>query len=223
MKNLQIQNLTNIHVEKTRAIFNKKNYAFFEKGAFNLNIIGIRENDIFENTFSDTLNVIYKNKAGDWQILETPWTTLAGTKGHGGEQSPLTGRETGTGVDGVAVLCEQQIRGGFKFVNSFKGFTRYPYLDQIKPALYYRDNDKDGKITKGLVYPGNYKTCIHRMSDNDVQSKEINSDFVVWSQGCSGSPEPDFKKFVNLVRGSALFYGNIFTYTILHRNDFLAI
>ncbi len=222
--NMNNQNLINLHIEKVQEIFKKKNYAFFSKGIFNLNLIVIRENDLFENTFSDTLNVIYKDATNEWQILQTPWTTLAGTLGKGGEKNPLTGIETGTGIDGVAVLCEQQIRAGFKFVDTYKGFTKYPYFDQIKEADYYRDNDRNGIITRTRqIYKGNYKTCLHRMSNNNQNSNQVNFSFASWSQGCNGSSEPDFRQLVELTRKAVASYGNIFTYTIIHRNDFFNV
>lgn len=217
---MNTQDLTNLHVEKIRAIFKSKNYAFFDTGIYNLNIIGIRENDIFENTFSDTLNVIYKDETQQWQILQTPWTTLAGTLGKGGEKKPLTGVETGTGVDGVAILCEQQIRAGYYFVDDYVTWLKYPFLNQIKSAFYYRDNDKNGIITRDKKYFGNYATNIHRMSNNAQNAQQINSNLVAWSQGCNGSPEPEFKKLLALLRKASFLYGKQFTYTIIHRNDF---
>ncbi|TAG01837.1 MAG: hypothetical protein EAZ44_07870, partial [Cytophagia bacterium] len=50
------------------------------------------------------------------------------------------------------------------------------------------------------IYNGNYKTNLHRMTNNGVISRFVNYWNVGWSQGCNGCPEPDFKKIVALVR-----------------------
>lgn len=199
----------------------KLGYVFFENGDFNLNLIAVRENDVFENTFSDTLNIVYKEN-GIWKLEKYNWTTLAGTFGVGGEQNPLTASQTGTGVSGTAVIVEGQYRGVFRFVDSVnynRLWLQYPYFDQIKNMNYYRDNDKNGIITRGSVYNGNYKTNLHRMTNNGVISRFVNYWNVGWSQGCNGCPEPDFKKIVALVRKAVALYGNIFSYTLLHRNQ----
>ncbi|MDX1903796.1 MAG: hypothetical protein SFU27_06510 [Thermonemataceae bacterium] len=207
-------------IEQIKAVMQKKEYVFFEKGDYNLNLIAVRENDSFENTFSDTLYVIYKVK-GIWQMLVLPWTTLAGTKGIGGEQKPLTGAQTGTGVDGVAVIVEGQYRSVFNFVDTYTGFSKYPFFNQVQPMNYYRDNDRDGKITRtGKVYRGNYATLLHRMSNNGVASNEVNTEWASWSQGCNGCPEPEFARLVELTRKAVKLHGTLFTYTLLHANSF---
>ncbi len=206
-------------IEKLKSVCQKKGYAFFENGDYNLNIIAIRENDLFENTFSDTFHLAYKVN-GVWELRTTKWTTLAGTLGKGGEKSPLTGAETGTGVSGTAVIAEGQYRGAYQFVDTYTGWLWYPYFDQIKNLKYYRDNDKDGKITRTTIYEGNYKTNMHRMSNNGVRSEQVNFWNVGWSQGCMGSPEPQFKLMLSAVRESVKIFGHKFTMTLLHRNDF---
>lgn len=211
----------NEEILKLKNACQKLGYAFFEDGDFNLNLIAVRENDVFENTFSDTLNIVYKEN-GLWKLEKYNWTTLAGTLGVGGEQNPLTASQTGTGVSGTAVIVEGQYRGAFRFVDSNNYNTlwlQYPYFDQIKNMNYYRDNDKNGIITRGRIYNGNYKTNLHRMTNNGVISRFVNYWNVGWSQGCNGCPEPDFKKIVALVRKSVALYGNIFSYTLLHRNQ----
>lgn len=206
-------------IEQLRATCKRLKYAFFEKGDFNLNIIAVRENDIFENAFSDTLYIAYKVK-GVWQLLTLPWTTLAGTLGIGGEQNPLTGAQTTTGIDGTAVILEGQYRGVYKFVDSYTGWLWYPYFDQIKDMKYLRDNDKNGVVTRaGKVYEGNYKTNMHRMSNNGIPSRFVNFWNVGWSQGCQGNPEPEFRKLLFAVREAVKLYGDIFTCTLLHRNQ----
>ena len=206
-------------IEQIKAVMLKKGHKFFGGGDYNLNLIAVRENDTFENTFSDTLYCIYK-KAGTWQMLTLNWTTLAGTLGIGGEKNPLTGAQTGTGVDGVAVIAEGQYLGAYQFLDTYRGFLSYPYFTQIKNISYYRDNDKNGIITRGKLYVGNYGTFLHRMSNNGVVSGYVNFDWASWSQGCNGAPEPEFRKLVDVARQAVIFWGDKFSYSVIHANDF---
>lgn len=203
-------------IEQLRASILARNYAFFEQGDYNLNIVAIRENDVFENTFSDTLHLAYK-EGGVWKLITTPWTTLAGTLGRGGEQSPLTGTGTGTGVSGVAIIVPSQYRRVFKFVDNYWQWLAYPFFQQIGNMQYWRDNNKNGVIDKGKIYVGNYATNLHRMGNNGVQKTWVNSQWEWWSQGCNGSCEPDFKKILAPTREAVKKWGNIFSYTMLER------
>ncbi len=207
-------------IAQLKAICLKKGYAFFENGDYNLNMIAIRENDEFENTFSDTLHIAYKVN-NVWELLTTKWTTLAGTLGVGGEKNPLTASQTGTGVSGTAVIVEGQYRSVYQFIDSYTGWLWYPYFNQIKPMKYYRDNDKDGKITRTTIHEGNYATNMHRMSNNGVESNQVNFWNVGWSQGCMGNPEPQFRLILPAVREAVKRYGDKFTMTLLHRKDFV--
>jgi hypothetical protein len=48
-------------------LFKKKGYAYFTKGAYNLNIIGIRSaGATITNSFDDYLVLIYKTPTGTW-------------------------------------------------------------------------------------------------------------------------------------------------------------
>lgn len=205
-------------LEQAQATFKKLGYTFFEKNDFNLNIVAIRENQNFENNFSDTLLVFYKEQ-GEWKTLKTKWTTLAGTLGFGGEQNPLNGVQTGTGVNGVAIIQPGQYRRVFKFIDNYWQWLGYPYFQQITTMHYWRDNNRDGKVTKSKTYIGNYATNLHRMSNNSDFSNIVNSQYVAWSQGCNGSPEPEFKKLVELVRKAVKIHGDVFSYTILENTQ----
>jgi hypothetical protein len=65
-ENLNINQDTENKVAQLRAVLKKKGYAFFESGDFNLNIIAIREDDKFDNKFSDTVHIAYK-VFGKWR------------------------------------------------------------------------------------------------------------------------------------------------------------
>lgn len=213
----QIEN----YVKQWQIYFAKKGYAFFTQGDYNLNIIAIRENDIFENTFSDTLLVLYKVNQ-KWQIFKTKWTTLAGVYGLGGEQNPLTKWQTGTDLDGVAIIAEGQYRGAFEYVNNGFNYPFTEYLRQIKALNYWRDNNKNFKIDRNpLTFrTGIYETHLHAMSHFNTDGIYISfPGYSPWSQGCQGAPSYWFNQFLSLVREAVKIYGKRFTYTLVHRNE----
>lgn len=203
----------------------EKGFKFFINGDYNLNIIAIREDDIFDNRFTDTLVVAYKVN-GFWQFLKIKWTTLAGLYGFGGEQNPLTKWQTGTDLDGVAIISDEyQYLGAFEYVNKPK--QPYPfkeYLEQIKPLNYWRDNNRNGKIdrTQETFRTGNYKTHIHAMSPKGTDGEYIG--FVgsmPWSQGCQGTPDIHFQKFMDLIKKAIPIWGTKFSYTVIRRDKFV--
>ena len=60
-------------------LFKSKGYVFFDKGEYNLNIIGIRKSgNLITNGFDDYIVVIYKNKRG-WQKIYYRATTEPGS------------------------------------------------------------------------------------------------------------------------------------------------
>lgn len=210
-------------IDDIREVLHSKGFVFFENGDYNLNLIAVRENDIFENTFSDTFYCVYKH-LGQWQMLKLPWTTLAGTLGFGGEQNPLSGVQTGTGVDGVAIILEGQYRRSLKWISNGWRYPFVKYLKQIKPFKYLRDNNRDYRINRNTkVYEGIYHTHLHPMSPTGLFSKFVNYFGSPWSQGCMGSPEPEFKKLEKLIELAIRVrpdLGNEFTLTVLHRDYF---
>jgi hypothetical protein len=204
-------------IEQMRETCKALDYPFFERGDFNLNLHAIRKqspNGVdFSNTFDDELRLSYKEN-GVWKLVRTKWTTLAGTLGQGGALNPLTGVQTGTGVDGVAVIKSGFYKSVFRFVDSYTGFLWYPYFDQVGNLDYYRDNDKDLKITKGKTYTANFKTLLHRMSNNNIESDIVNRWDVAWSQGCNGAPEPQFRQLLHPTRQAVKLFANLFSYGI---------
>ena len=48
-----------ILVEKFKSAFQDKGHAFFERGDYNLNIVGVRNDSGKADTFDDNINVLY--------------------------------------------------------------------------------------------------------------------------------------------------------------------
>ncbi len=183
-----------------------KGYAFFERGDYNLNIIAVRQDDLFDNRFTDKLYVAYKVK-GVWTLLEIDWTTMPGT--FGGVFNPINV----LGITGTAVLKEGQYRGTYQFIDNIYNVYQAPYFAQVRPVTVFRDGDKDEVFDREMPQQiGLFGIMLHAMGFGEV----VNN----WSIGCQGAKWSEFMKFVAVVRVAVSMYNSIFTYTLLHKNDF---
>jgi len=184
-------------------IFANKDYAFFTKGAYNLNIIGVRhKGSKVTNRFDDCLVVIYNtDKEQNIKRIFT-CTTLPGKKA----------MEHPTAIKGTAILKEGQYRGAYK-VGYHKG--KYRALCQRKPVIVYRDNNKDSVYDLGplCIDKGIFGINIHKAGDNSTLVDG-------WSYGCTVLAKSiDFHALMRLVDKSASIYGNSFTYTLINEED----
>ena len=71
--------MENLTVERLIATLKAKEYAVFETDtkAFNLNIVGIREDNPTAGKFNDLICVFWKYE-GRWNLIQMQCTTLAG-------------------------------------------------------------------------------------------------------------------------------------------------
>ena len=82
----------------------------------------------------------------------------------------------------------------------------------------YRDGDKDLYFKRGAgmtIQRGLFGINIHRMSNNGKNSNILNTRQAVWSEGCQGATEPEFKKILPIIREDARRFGNLFSYTVI--------
>ena len=184
-------------------IFARKGYAFFTKGEYNLNIIGVRHKGAkVTNHFDDCLVVIY-NTPNEQNVKRVfVCTTLPGKKA----------MEHPTAIKGTAILKEGQYRGAYQ-IGYHKG--KYKALCQKKPLIVYRDNNKDQvyDLSPISIDRGIFGINIHKAGDNSTLVDG-------WSYGCTVfSKSIDFNAFMRLVEKSANIYGNSFTYTLINEED----
>lgn len=184
-------------------IFARKGYAFFTKGEYNLNIIGVRHKGAkVTNHFDDCLVVIY-NTANEQNVKRVfICTTLPGKKA----------MEHPTQVKGTAILKPGQYRGAYQ-ISYHKG--KYKALCQKKPLPVYRDGNKDDKFDLNPISidRGIFGINIHKAGDNSTLVDG-------WSYGCTVLAKSiDFNALMRLVERSASIYGNSFTYTLLNEED----
>ena len=126
-----IKNLkTKLSVEYLQDIFKSMGYAFFTKGEYNLNIIGVRNPNLISNSFDDTMICVYKID-GEWVLKEWEITTDAGEYWL---ENPMN-------EDGCALLVPNQYRGVYK-IDLHQG--NYEALCQRNGEVeVYRDDNKD--------------------------------------------------------------------------------
>lgn len=188
-------------------LFKRKGYAYFTKGAYNLNIIGIRtnHNNKVTNKFDDFLVVIYNNEKGReirciYRITTEPGVSFM--------KNPLNKK-------GTAILVPDQYRGTYK-IDKHRG--KYEALCQRnKPVKVYRDGNKDDvyDMLPETIESGMFGINIHR-SNEWVDATAVNK----YSAGCQVFESPvSFKSFMTIVKRSAAIYGNSFTYTLITEDD----
>lgn len=186
-----------------KQLFDKKGYAFFTKGEYNLNIIGIRSiNDHkVTNKFDDYIVVVYQNKQKFCQVIYNVTT-----------QPGLDYILNPSNKKGTAILAEGQYRGVYK-LGKHKGLNA---LIQNKNVKVYRDNNRDRKYDydKQTIDEGRFGINIHRAG---TTSKFINN----WSAGCQVfANSSQFDSFLRLCNEQIKHgYGKTFTYTLINERD----
>jgi hypothetical protein len=186
-----------------KKIFARKGYTFFNKGEYNLNIIGVRhKGSKITNHFDDCIVVIY-NTPNEQNVKRVfTCTTLPGKKA----------MEHPVNIVGTAILKEGQYRGCWK-IGYHKG--KYKALVQNKPVTVDRDGNKDDNfdLLPRYIDKGVFGINIHKAGDNSTLVDG-------WSYGCQVfSKSLDFNSFMRLVEKSANIYGNSFTYTLINEED----
>lgn len=188
-----------------KSLFYKKGYAWFEKGVYNLNIIGVRANAnrTVTNKFDDLLIVDYNTNVGHKRVMYNI-TTEPGTNYM---KNPCN-------KDGAAILVPGQYRGCWK-LGLHRG--KYKALTQKKAVKVYRDNNKDNKydLFSENIQEGIFGINIHR--SNEAWTRTTVDQY---SAGCQVFNSPiEFNAFMRLCEEQRKRYGNSFTYTLINEED----
>lgn len=191
-----------ITVEVLRAAMARKGHDFFERGDWNVNLIGVRSADMSSNTFNDVLCVVFK-QAEHWQLLTFDMTTDPGQYW----------REHPMNTLGTAILTTGQHKGAFK-LGRHQG--RYDALVQAAQLPVYRDNDQDAELdTDTCVDTGWHGINLHRAG---ATNKSVLVD--KWSAGCQVVADPDeFDMLLAICQRAARQWGDSFTYTLIREAD----
>lgn len=186
-------------------LFAKKGYAYFKKGEYNLNLIGIRANTgkTITNKFDDYLVVIYNNNKGTQRKIYS-MTTDPGSYYMKHLANPK----------GCAILVPNQYRGAWK-LGTHK--NRYRALVQAKPVKVYRDLNKDETFD---TYP---ETIDYGVFGINIHRADVNHTLTTvdkYSAGCQVLNNfENFTSLIELCKKQVDRYGNSFTYTLITEED----
>jgi len=198
-----------VMVEQYKKVFAEKGYAFFERGDYNLNIVGVRNNSGDASRFDDFLNVLYKVD-GEWVCDIYAATTEPGSK-----ILKLPIKEVRH--KGTAILVPDQYRGAYKI--GPHGKTRYTALIQRGDKVrVWRDNNRDTTPDyHGPEEQGWFGINIHKHSGPGARLNTGGS-----SAGCQVFKKtPDFYEFMDTCQEASDRWSNSFTYTLIEENDLL--
>lgn len=186
-------------------LFKEKGYAWFTKGNYNLNIIGIRsnQNNSITNKYDDLLIVDYNTGNGHKRVF-FPITTEPG----------IHYMNHPCHKDGAAILVPGQYRNTWA-IGLHK--NKYKALCQIKPVKVYRDNNRNDvyDLDPTSIESGMFGINIHRSNEYAI-TKNVNK----YSAGCQVFSNPsDYNAFIRICEQQRKLYGNTFTYTLLDENE----
>lgn len=185
-------------------LFKAKGYAWFTKGSYNLNIIGVRSNNNkVTDKYDDIIVVDYNTDNCHKRVCYTI-TTEPGKYYMQNLCNPK----------GAAILVPGQYRGCWQ-IGLHHG--KYKALCQCKAVKVYRDNNKDMiyNMTPKNIDKGIFGINIHRSNKTcicDIIDK--------YSAGCQVFNDPvEFNAFMRLCETQRKLYGNTFTYTLINEED----
>jgi hypothetical protein len=182
-----------------------KGYTWFTGKNYDVNIVGVRNDDTNKNVtnkFDDLITISYRDDRGEWNYYEFECTTDPGK--HWVENI--------MNESGVAILKEGQYRGSHK-IRKHQG--KYNALCQKAPLKVYRDNNLDNvyDLIEENVKEGIYGINIHKAGKH---SKQVDK----WSAGCQViARKDDFDFFMDIMYSARDFWGNSFTYTLINSKD----
>lgn len=191
-----------IHYSDLDRVLTQKGYAYFRKGHYNMNIIGIRSNNTTSNNlFCDYIVLEYFDNDGNKNHFMYSATTNPGLHYL---LNPLSN-------DGCAIVVPGQYRAAYTFGLHQK---KYRALVQNRPIKVYRDNTLDNIFDKTTIQEGMFGINIHKAG---ADSKYVDK----WSAGCQvfkrSTDFSDFMSRLDLQTYAGL--GDKFTYTLIEEND----
>ena len=171
-------------------------------GAFDLNLIGVRNPEAKANQFDDLFHVVCKDEKNLWQHFIFTCTTDPG----------LYWLQKSTRVDGTAIMVDpQQARGCYKLdLHAGKYLALCQRGGKIK---VWRDANKDQILDRdGKQHVGYFGINIHRASQTRIVDKVER-----YSAGCTVIQKfSDFDMLIHLCKKQIQTIGvDTFTYTLI--------
>ena len=195
-------------IDKIIQVMNSKGFRVYDTDSvdWNLNIIGIRNQEKTNKKFDDTIIVFHKF-LGNWHISYYPITTDPSDYYL---KNPIN-------ADGVAILKEGQYKGVYQ-IDKHNG-KYYALCQRLGDVRVYRDNNRDDVLDfkENSVQTGMFGINIHKGPLNgNWDSRNEN-----YSAGCQVFADTrHFNEFMDKCKNGTKSFGNKFTYTLLNELDF---
>ncbi len=190
-----IKQLLNIAKNKKYTVFNRP---------YELNIWGIRSQNVASGKFDDTIVVFWKDDKNKWNDRKYTASTDPGTYYLNNLMETL----------GAAILKEgQNLNAWTGSYNSRLGFSAYE-LVQTAPITIIRDYNRDAVLDfkNGRQTTGSYGINIHVGANPNSKSIDVGQ----WSAGCQVfAIWSEHQEFTKLCLKHASLYGNKFSYTLV--------
>lgn len=196
------------------SVMDRKHYAYYTKGLFNLNLVGVRTENSISDKFDDLLYVFYRGEDNQFKLHEFAFTSDAGKHWL---LNPMN-------VGGCAILVPGQYRNVYLIGGRHKD---YEALEQVAPMQYVRDSNRDNNLDFNLyrdpilrkkhIFNGIIKSNMHRAS-----AIKTLLNVGMYSAACQVLQKPeDFKFLIELShKNKANGNGSRLSYTLLEELDF---
>jgi hypothetical protein len=197
-----------IEYDFIRNMYSGKGYKFYDTGAYNINLFGIRNKDLsVVDEFNDIIGVAYLDEFLNKQCLIFQGTTKPGLT----YLKDKLGNEEGT-----AILCEGQFTKCWFIDKHNKGKEHeHDAYRQRGEGVFkvWRDKDKDGQFDlSGTVYTDVQFLNGHTTRDFDIYK------VGGFSAACQViQDDKEHQVWVSVGKRSAELYGNCFTYTLFRQ------
>lgn len=188
--------------QQLRAAIERAGHAFFDRGDYNLNLVGIRAASRDAGAFDDLLVVAFRQR-GQEMLLGFGCTT---DPGRGYLADPVN-------AAGTAILKPGQYRGMWQ-IGLHR--SRYSALVQRGPCTVWRDANRDARLDDGPAEETGYFgiNLHHARPKGETESPDD------WSAGCQVLRDADeFRLVMALAELAAARHGNSFTYTLMREED----
>jgi hypothetical protein len=192
--------------EQIETAVKAKGYRYFDKGIYNVNVIGVRNSTPGKkvtNLFDDWLTISFKGDDETWQFYCWLATTDPG-------KAPMA---LGNNGRGTARVVPGQYPGSH-FIRKHQG--KYDALCQKALIRLYRDADKDMEYDEDKIMDShNDGINIHKAGQDSTWIDH-------WSHGCQVFKRvKDFDEFMKICKKAAALHGNSFTYTLIESKDII--
>jgi hypothetical protein len=188
-----------ISYNKVKSMYAEKGWKFYDSGAFNVNLFGIRNGYDVVDEFNDILGIAYVDDFGNEVVVTHKGTTKPGLY--------YLKNKLG-GNNGTAILIPGYYSKCWK-IGEHKGYQAL--VQNGMPFKVWRDNNSDGKFDiGGTVYTD--VTGLNRHTTSFLTEK---TKVGPYSAGCQvDQDDEDHLVDMAICSKSARLYGNSFSYAL---------